>query len=194
MTKGYHINLEVHEVSPGTIINEKDFKVEAAEMSHGTPTLAYSITLKDKVRLNKAKIKKFKLPNSPILRELQQGKDVVFNGKKIKASQVAYIDKGKKLTIVLDTAINNNAIELAKNSDLLVSESSFAKQDEEKAKEYNHMTATQAATIAKKSKSKKLILTHISQRYEHHMELIEKEARKVFKNVKIAKDFDSLKI
>ena len=194
LIKDFRINLEVHEISQGEIINERDFQVNASQMSHGTPAVAYSIILKDKTRLNKAKLKKFKLPNSPILKELQQGKDITYNGKKIKAKEIIYKEKGKKITFVLDTAFNKNAIELAKDSDALVAESSFLSKDKERAVEYNHMTASQSAQIAKQSKSKLLLLTHISQRYEHDMKTIEKEARKVFKNSRLVKDFDSLSL
>ena len=188
----YHINLEVHEVS-GRFLDENLFFAEAAEMHHGTPANAYSITLKDKIKLNKKKLKKFKLPNSPILGELASGKDVIFNGKKIKAKDVTYIDKGKKLTVVLDTSYNKNAIELAKNSDVLIAESSYSAEETAKAQEYRHLTAPQTAEIAKKSKSKRLILVHLSQRYEHDPRIIEKEAKKIFKNVKIAKELEIIK-
>jgi len=94
---------------------------------------------------------------------------------------------------VMDTAPNANAIELAKNSDILIAESSFSKEETEKAREYHHLTAPQAAEIAKKSKSKQLILTHISQRYEHNPKPIEAEAKKIFKNTRLIKDFDSIK-
>lgn len=190
----FHINLEVHEVGAGVVLDKKDFKVEAAEMSHGTPTLAYSLILKDKIRLNKAKVKKLKLPNSPILRDLQNGKDITLNGKKIKAKDVVYVEKGKKITFVLDTAYNQHAIEIAKNSDILVTECSFSRESADKAREYKHLTSEDAAKIAKLSKSKKLLLIHLSYRYEHVPQMIEKEAKKIFKNVKVLKDLDSIKL
>lgn len=185
---GFGIKIEVHEVS-GKFIETKDFYIEAEPMQHRTPCNAYAFVLKDRIRLDRTKIKKFKIPNSPLLGELQRGKDIILNGKKIKASQIIYIEKGKKITFVMDTAINENAIKIAKNSDLLISESSFSNEDAARANEYKHMTAEQAAGIAKKAKVKKLILTHISQRYENNFSLIEKEAKKVFKNTFTAKDF-----
>ena len=190
----FRIKLKVHEIYQGTIIDKEDFKVEAAEMSHGVPAIAYSITLKDKIRLNKSKLKKFKLPNSPILGELASGKDIIFKGKKIKASQVTYYERGKKVTIVLDTIFNENAISLAKNSDLLIAESTFSKDDKDKIIEAKHLMAHQAAEIAKKSKSKKLILTHISQRYEKDKKRILDEARKIFKNSFLVEDLEVLEI
>ncbi len=191
----FRINLEVHEIeNSGTIINEKDFQVNASSMFHGTPTLAYSLILKDKIRLNKSKIKKFKLPNSPILKELQQGKDITFNGKKIKCKDVAYMEEGKKVTFILDTAYNEQAIELAKDSDILITESSFSSEESEKAREYKHLMASDAGKIAKLSKSKKLLLVHLSHKYENIPQIIEKEARNVFKNTKIVNDFDKVKV
>jgi ribonuclease Z len=189
---GFHINLEIHEIEGGKFIEEKDFYIEAAPMNHGTPTLAYSLVLKDKIRLNKSKLKKLKLPNLPILKELQKGKDIVFNNKKIKAKDVTYKEEGKKITFVLDTAYNEQAITLAKDSDILITESSFSKAEADKAREYKHLMASDAGKIAKLSKSKKLLLTHLSYRYENFPKIIEKEAKKVFKNTKIVNDFDSL--
>ena len=185
----YHIDIEVHEVS-GKFINENLFFAEAADMHHGIPSNAYSITLKDKIKLDKKKLKKLKLPNSPLIGQLASGKDIKHNGKTIKAKNLVYIDKGKKVTFVLDTSYNQNAIELAKNSDILIAESEFTSEETAKAQEYHHLTAPQTAEIAKKSKSKKLIITHISQRFENNPGIIEKEAKKVFKNVKLVKDFD----
>lgn len=185
----FKIKLRVKEIS-GRFFENSDFFLLAEQMKHDIPTLAYSFVIKDKRRLDKKKIRKLKLPNSSLLKELQHGKDVVFNNKKIKAKEVSYLEKGRKLTIILDTSQNQNAIELAKNSNLLISEASFSQEESELAKERFHLTAKDAAEIAKKAKVKKLILTHISQRYEHNLKIILDEAKKVFKNVSLANDFD----
>ncbi|MEK6928996.1 MAG: ribonuclease Z [Nanoarchaeota archaeon] len=184
------INIEAIELSDNEIIKEKNFIINSYSMSHGTPSLAYSIKIPDRIHLEKNKIKKFGLPNSSILGELQRGKDIVYKNKKVKAKSVTYTEKGKKIAIILDTAMNNNAFKTAKDADILIAESTFSSKEKEKAREYLHLTASQAAIIAKKAKAKKLILTHISQRYEHNTSIIEKEAKKIFKNISIAKDFN----
>jgi len=186
------INLEVHEISSGKVLETNEFEIEAKSMEHGIPSLAYSFEIKEKLRLKKDKIKS--LPHSPKLKELAQGKDVTIDGKKIKSKNVTYKEPSKKITFILDTAINQNAIDLAKNSDLLISESSFTQDEKEMAEERNHLTAKDAATIAKKAKVKELILTHISQRHEYNTTPVLEEAKKVFKNVKIAKDLDFIEI
>ena len=188
----FRLNFEVHEIVPGIVVKEKEFFIEVAPMLHNIPAYAYSFIVKDKVRLNKKKLKKLKLPNSPMLKELQLGKDIIFEGKKIKASAVSYLEKGKKIAIIMDTAMNINAVKIAKNSDLLICESSFYSKEADRAKRYKHLTSKEAAMIAKKAKAKSLILTHISCRYEKHYLAILKEARKIFKNSSLANDFDKV--
>ena len=187
----FRIKTSVKEIS-GKFIDEKGFYIESKQMTHGIPSYAYSIVLKDKIRLDKAKLKKLKLTEGVLLKKLAEGKTIKYKGKKISAKSVSYIDKGKKLTIVMDTTLNNNAIKLAKSSDMLVTESTFLNKDKDKAKKFKHLTASDAATIAKKSKSKKLVITHISQRYTKDPEVMESEAKKIFKNTVLAKDFMSL--
>lgn len=189
----FKINAKVDEVS-GVFVDTPVFAIEAAPMAHGITTNAYSLILKDRRRLDKAKLKKLKLPNSPLLGELQAGRDIVFERKKIKASRVSYTEKGKKIAVILDTGMTDAAITLAKDADLLICESTFSSEEAERAAEYKHLTASDAATIAKKAKAKQLILTHISQRYEHAPYLIEKEARKIFKNTRVVKDFDVVRV
>ncbi len=188
------IPLQIHEISSGKVFETNDFIIEALPMSHGLPSLAFSFQIKNKLRFDKSKLKKLKIPHGPHMKELQQGKSIKLNGKTIKPSQVAYEEKGRKITFVLDTEINENAVKLAKDSDILICESSFTENEAEMAKERFHLTAKQAATIAKKANAKQLFLTHISQRYEHSPQTILNEAKKVFTNTKIANDFDKLEI
>jgi ribonuclease Z len=187
------IKIEVHEVNSGKILETPDFKILCSPMKHGTPTLAYSILLKEKIRLDKTKLKKLKLPNSPILKKLQEGKDISHKGKKINSSSVTYLEPGKKITIILDTLQNPNTTKIAKSSDLLITEASFLSQDSKLAKDHNHLTVSQSAQIAKSSKSKLLVLTHISQRYPNPTVLLQ-EAQKTFKNTKLVRDLDKIEI
>ncbi len=190
----YKIQMEIHEVHAGTIYEDKQIKIETLPMSHGIPTQAYSISIKEQRRIDKAKLKKLKLPNSPLIGELQRGKDIKFNNKTIKAKEITYMQEGKKLTIILDTSENANTIHIAENSDLLICESTYSTEEEAQADEYKHLTTTQAGNIAKKSKSKALALVHISQKHHHRIPQLLKEARKVFKNTSIPEDFEVLTV
>lgn len=181
------IRYEIHECKPGKILETKDFIIQAEKMQHGTSTLAYSFIEKNKIKIKKEKLKKYKIQGK-IISQLQQGKNIKWHGKTIKAKGLTYLQKGKKITFIFDTKINSGCRKIAKNSDLLISEAVYSEKEKQIAGDYKHLTAKQAALIAKESKSKKLILTHISQRYENNENLILNEAKKVFKNTILSDD------
>ena len=79
-------------------------------------------------------------------------------------------------------------------SDLLISESTYTEKEKDLALSYKHLTSKQAAEIAKKYNAKKLILTHLSQRYEKDEKTVINEAKKVFKNTIIAEDLMNIEI
>ena len=184
--------IEVKEVE-GKFFETEDFYLEAKPMTHGIPCNAYTFVKKDRIRIDKAKLKKTPL-EGPILKKLKEGKNVVYKGKKYLAKNLIYEDKGKKISFILDTSFNPKIIPFAENSDLLICESTFDSESENKAKEYKHLTSNQAAEIAKKSKSKKLILTHIGQIYSKNPKKLLDSAKKIFKNSNVAEDFDIIKI
>lgn len=187
------IKYEIHECEAGKILETETFFIEAEKMLHGTPTLAYSFVEKDKIRVNKEKLEKLKI-RGKIISELQKGKDIILNGKKIKAKDLTYLQKGKKIAVIMDTHINSDMLKIAKNSDLLICESTYTEKEKEQAEEYKHLTAKQAAETAKKSNSKKLILTHFSQRYENKEDLILKEAKKSFPETEISEDLEKIEV
>ena len=181
-------NIIVEETNGGKFFETNKFYLESARMNHGIPTNAYSFVIKDKLRLDKKKIQKVKLPFGPLLGKLKQGKDIIYNGKKYKAKNFIYGEKGKKISVVSDTLINERIVPFVRNSNILICDSSFSSKNSEDAKEHLHLTAKQCGEIAKKSKTDKLILTHISQRYENNLKELLDDAKSEFKNVVIAED------
>ncbi len=188
------IKYEVKEVlKKGKIIDEKDFFIEAEKLHHSIDCIAYSFNEKPKRKINLNYTKKFGLTKSPLLGKLQQGKTITYEGKKIFPTKGTVLIPGKKITIISDTGYNKKLSSIARNSDLLIIESTFLDRDKDKAKDYKHLTAKQAATVAKDAKVKKLVLTHLSERYKNKADIL-KEAKKTFKNVELAKDFFEIKI
>jgi len=188
------IKYEIHECLSGKILETPDFYIEAFPLKHGAPCNAYVFVEKDKRRLNKKKLQELSLPSSPLLKSLQEGKDIEYKGRTIKANSVSYIEKGKKISFILDTVLCENCFKAAKNADLLITEATYTEKEKDLASEYKHLTAKQAAEIAKSSQVKKLILTHISQRYDNKEKIILDEAKKTFKNVEIAEDLMKVEI
>jgi ribonuclease Z len=186
------LDYEIKEVSK-RVFETRDFTIKAERMSHGTPCLAYSFQEKDKLRVDKKKIKKLGLKGERV-GKLAEGKDVEYKGKKVKSKDFTYEQKGKKISFVLDTRKSRKIEKFAENSDLLVMESTYLSRDKNLAKKYGHLTAKQAGEIARASKSDRLVLTHISQRYSKEEKELLKEAKKEFKNTQLASDLMEIEI
>jgi ribonuclease Z len=112
------------------------------------------------------------------------------NGKTIRLEDVSVERKGQTFAFVMDTRVCEAAYSLAQGVDLLVTESTFLGQDEDKALAHGHLTATQAAEIARKARVGMLLLTHFSQRYGPKVDFTT-EAREVFPDVKQMNDKDT---
>ncbi len=185
------INFEVHEIKEGKFFESNEFYLESNNVKHSIECLSYSLIEKDKLKINIEYTKKFGLVQHPLLGELQRGKDIVYEGKKIKVKDATILKKGKKVCFILDTYYDKELVKIAKDSDLLISEATWLEEDKLTDKE--HLSAKDAGKLAKQSKVKKLILTHFSQRYNNTNELL-KEAKKEFKNVECAYDLMSFEI
>ncbi|EHE4680654.1 ribonuclease Z [Listeria monocytogenes] len=181
-----------NEIEPGLIFEDKMFSITVDELDHGLRSFGYRIVEKDKPgALNADKLIDDGVEPGPIFQKIKKGETVtladgsVINGKD-------YIDepqKGKIISIFGDTKATASELELALNADVLVHEATFEGDKEKLAVEYMHSTTIQAASLAKKANVKKLILTHISSRYDRDAskELLI-EAQSVFENTEIAYD------
>ena len=185
------IKFELKEINQGKFFENEDFYLEADKVKHSIDCLAYSLIEKDKLKININYTKKFGLTQHPLLGDLQRGKDIVYNGKKIKVKNATSVKKGKKVCFILDSYYDKKLINIAKDSDLLISESTWLEKDKLQDKE--HLSAKDAGKLAKQAKVKKLILTHFSQRYKDLSEML-KECKKEFNNAELAKDLMSLEV
>jgi len=182
------IDICVYEVKKGIFFEDRTLVLEAEHLNHNIETLGYNIVEKGKRKINLRFVKKLGIPEGPLLGKLQEGKSIIWEGKKVGVDKATNVVKGKRITIISDTVPCKGADKLAKNSDLLVCEATYASNLENKGEEHSHMTAKQAAELANRSNVKKLVLTHFSARYKNTREL-EEDARNCFDNVLCAKDF-----
>ena len=94
---------------------------------------------------------------------------------------------GKKITYITDCEyvsenVSKKLIDFAKNSDLIIHDSHFSKEDLPNHKGWGHSSWDQAVEIAEKSNSKQLALYHYNPDYDDEkIQLIEKQAQKIFK-------------
>ncbi len=188
------IDLKVKELSPKKVdkfLETKDYELYCTKLQHSIPCLGFSFLEKSKRNIDSSFLRKNKIKEGPHLENLKEGKDIIYEGKKIKSKDSTYLVSGKKISYIIDTVFTQNAVKLAKNADLLVCEATYLSDLQEKAEKNSHMTAKEAGQIASQAGVKQLILTHFSQRYKQVGELVE-EARTIFPNTKAA--FDLMKI
>ena len=84
-------------------------------------------------------------------------------------------------------------VKFAADADLLIHDATLDDDLAERAEEDGHSTPSQAARNAKKAKAKKLILMHISARYDDASAHLE-QARRIFENALVAEDFMKVEI
>jgi ribonuclease Z len=188
-----NINLKVHEVKSGTILETKDFRIECAPLRHNAPTVGYAFIENEKRRMDVKLLKKHGVPLGPLVGKLQEGSVVTVNGKKITPEMVSEVVPGKKVAYVTDAVVCSGAQKLAENADIVMCESTYTSERTEEARLYLHMTAQEAAQLASQANAKKLILLHFSARYKSVSEL-EEDARAVFDNTQAARDLMKIKL
>jgi ribonuclease Z len=180
-------NIQVHEVQEGVFFENEDFKLESMPMKHPVPCVGLAFAEKDTRKINMTAAKKLGIPEGPLIGELQRGKAVEWKGRKVLPDEISTVQKGRKIVFITDTIMTENCITLARDADLLVIDSTYSSALGEKAVEFGHLTALEAAQIASRAGVKKLVLTHFSARYKNTSE-IEEDARTAFDNVICAKD------
>ena len=187
--------LRLNEIKPGTFFESDDFTVTAFPVTHrGPDCLGYVFEGKARRPFLPEKADELGVPFGPERRDLVAGKEITLpDGKRIKPDDVlGPVQKGLKLVVVGDTGKTEDLLEVSKDADALVIESTYLDEEAEMAHQFSHLTARQAAELAVKSGVKKLILTHISRRYREKDVL--EEAQAIFPNATVARDFDSFQI
>ncbi|HLR08189.1 MAG TPA: ribonuclease Z [Bacillota bacterium] len=190
--------LKIVEVEEGQIIDEDNFAVFCKKLDHNVTSYGYRIVEKDRPgKLLVDKLKAIGIPPGPIYQEIKNNPVVQTpEGTTIFREQFVGPDKkGKVISILGDTRSAYKYKHFVQNSDVLVHEATFSSESEQLAHDYFHSTTTQAAELAKAGNVKQLILTHISSRYQQEdaLQLLH-EARTIFANTELAKDFYRLPI
>jgi ribonuclease Z len=187
--------LHLNEIRPGTFFESDDFTVTAFSVTHrGPDCLGYVFEGKARRPFLPEKADELGIPFGPERRDLVAGKEITLSdGKRIKPDDVlGPVQKGVKLVVVGDAGKTEDLLEVSRDADGLVIESTYLDEEAEMARQFSHLTARQAAELAVKAGVKKLILTHISRRYREKDVL--KEAQAIFPNTTVARDFDSFQI
>jgi ribonuclease Z len=182
-------------IQAGKLFDEKDFTVTAFPVQHrGADCFGFAFEEKSRRPFLNEKADALGVPFGPERSKLVKGEAVTLtNGVVIAPEQVlGEIQIGTKFIFIGDAGRTNDLADVCRDADGLVIESTYIEEEADIAKQFGHLTAKQAATLARDAGVKNLLLTHLSRRYRERN--VRDEARTVFPNSTVARDFDFFQI
>jgi ribonuclease Z len=189
------MTLNLHAIKPGIFFEAQDFTVTAFPVFHrGSDSLGFKFEERSHRPFLPEKAEALGVPAGPVRRDLVEGKIIKLeDGRKIGPDDVlGPLRPGVRMVHVGDVGRTEDLVAVCQDVDALVIESTYLEQEADLAKQFSHLTARMAAGLAVKANVKQLILTHLSRRYREKEVLA--EARSIFSNVSVARDFDAFKI
>lgn len=187
--------VKLHVIKPGTFFETEKFTITAFPVEHrGSSSLGFRFEERSRRPFLPEKAELYQIPPGPWRRDLVNGLTVTLpDGRKIEPDQVLGESRqGTSLVVVGDTGNPDKLLPYIQDADALVIEATYTQMEEDLARRFDHLTAAQAAGVAKRANVKELYLTHLSRRYRERDVL--DEARTVFPSVHVARDFDEFQI
>jgi ribonuclease Z len=182
--------VKVFEVHGGVVYKNSEYEVRAVRTSHVVPGLAYALIEGNRSgKFHPERARALGVPKGPLWSKLQRGENVRLpKGKIVKSRDVIGPPRpGRKIVYSGDTRPFKGILKFARKADMLIHEATFSDELAERARADGHSTPSQVAKIAKIAGVKRLVLTHISARYEN-ADVLVKKARKIFRRVQFAED------
>jgi ribonuclease Z len=183
----YKLHFHPLEKNTSILIEENDFSVECFEVVHRIDCWGFLFREKKKPRkINIDEVRKHNIPVE-FFERLKQGEDFIDdNNNIIKNESVTIANKPpKSYAYSADTLYTESLAEKFRDVNMLYHEATYLKDKLDKATSRFHSTSEQAATLAKLSNVKKLIIGHFSSTYETLDEFLN-EAKEVFPNTQLA--------
>ncbi|MFI1102747.1 ribonuclease Z [Streptomyces melanogenes] len=147
------------------------YTLEARRLSHPVESYGYRITEPDRRRMLPALLAEHGITGPDVGRLQREG---ALGG--VSLDDVSETRRGQRFAFVMDTRLCEGVPALAEDCDMLVIESTFLDEDVRLAEDHGHLTAGQAAAVARDAGVRHLVLTHFSQRYADPAEF-ERQAR-----------------
>ncbi|MER6318359.1 ribonuclease Z [Streptomyces sp. NPDC001581] len=155
----------------GTLAQGPPYVLEARRLSHPVESFGYRIIEPDGRRMVPELLARHGIKGPDVGRIQRDGRLG-----EVTLDEVSEHRPGQRFAFVMDTRLCPGVDALAEGCDMLVIESTFLDEDERLATDHGHLTAGQAARVARDAGVRHLVLTHFSQRYTDPSEF-ERQAR-----------------
>ncbi|MGL4525127.1 MAG: ribonuclease Z [Spirochaetia bacterium] len=184
---------EIDPTQPQTVFEAKDgsYFVKSFPLKHSKPCVGY--VFEERPRAGEffpEQAQNLGIPCGPMWAKLQSGVSIELNNKIISPCDVMGPPRsGRKVCFVTDTLYIPSIAEHVAKSDLLICEGMFTEEFLSTATEKKHLTAKQAAQIAKDAAVKKMGLIHYSPRYtDRQLKYLLLEAESIFSRSFLCRD------
>jgi ribonuclease Z len=182
------LNMRTKLVEGGVFHETEQYRWRAFPLRHTVPSFGLVVEEKASNKMNSRRADELGVPNGPERGNLVAGEEISLNdGRKVRPSDVMEpMLTEHRFVYIADTTMFDGLVEECRNADLLVCEATYSSEDSALAKKYGHMTVEQASGLAHSANAHKLILNHISPRYD--LKMLERSANAVFSGAIIAND------
>ncbi|MFI7338049.1 ribonuclease Z [Streptomyces sp. NPDC050085] len=166
------------------------YRLEARRLSHPVESYGYRLVEPDGRRMLPERLAEHGIAGPDVGRLQREGRlgDVTLD-------DVSEVRRGQRVAFVMDTRLCAGVTDLAEGCDLLVIESTFLDEDGQLAADHGHLTAGQAARVARDGGVRHLVLTHFSQRYTDPEEFARQARAAGFEGeLTVARDLDRVQV
>jgi ribonuclease Z len=178
-----HADLVVEPVGAGFAAETSAGRLTARPLRHSIETYGYRLVEPDGRRMVPELLAARGI-EGPAVGELQRTGQLG----DVRLADVSEPRPGQSFAFVMDTGLCDSVFSLAEGVDLLVIESTFLDRDRHHAERYGHLTAGQAAAVARECGVRRLVLTHFSQRYTDAEEFRAEAAAQFDGDIVVAED------
>lgn len=191
---GRGLQTKLVEISPGIIWEDDRLRCVAFKTDHTDCSYGFTFEEKERRHFLPAKADELRVPQGKLRKQLVSGETVLLpDGRSIQPDMVLTAPrKGTKVAYTGDAAYRADLIGSCEAADCLIAEATYLELDNALAARYKHLTAKQAASIARQSGVITLYLNHISTRYRE--EAIIDEAVSEFPRAFVAHDLQLVKV
>ncbi|HET6438431.1 MAG TPA: ribonuclease Z [Anaeromyxobacter sp.] len=188
----FHFEVRIHELAPGDRIRRDGCDLVPFETDHRTPSLGWALREDPRPgRFHLERAEALGVPKGPLYGALQRGEAVTLPGGRVVRPEEVLDPprRGRVVVVTGDTRPCQPAVEAARGAHLLIHDCTFGDEESERARETMHSTAREAAAVAREAGVARLVLTHLSSRYDREWQPLMDQAREVYPGpVDVAQD------
>jgi ribonuclease Z len=179
-TEKLAFDVRIHEVKAGEDVRRDGCTMRPFATDHRIPSVGWAL-LEDARpgRFHPDRAAALGVPKGPMFGALQRGEAVTLpDGRVVAPEQVVEPRRrGRRIAVTGDTRPCAGTIDAARAADLLVHDCTFGDTEQARAEETLHSTAREAARVAREAGTARLVLTHLSTRYDREWTPLVEQAR-----------------